>query len=240
MTERSGARAPCARIRVRAAFHGPPDSGNGGYSAGLIATAIGRELNVRLVRRVPLERELEVIAVEEARWEVRAEGATIATAAPATLSVDVPEPVPYVEAVDVSRHYAGFEQHAFPQCFVCGPQRPVGEGLRIFPGDVPGRGIVAAPWTPAPALESGGAVRPEFIWAALDCPGYFASGSAQVALLGELAVRIERPVHAGERCVVIGWPLAIEGRKHRVGTALFGEHGACCAFGVATWIRVAA
>ena len=36
-------------------FNGPPDSGNGGYSCGLIAVAIGKPVKVRLVQPVPRE-----------------------------------------------------------------------------------------------------------------------------------------------------------------------------------------
>jgi hypothetical protein len=45
-------------------------------------------------------------------------------------------------------------------------------------------------------------------------------------------------VHIEEPCVIIGWQILIEGRKHKVGTALFDEDGERCAFGVATWLEI--
>jgi hypothetical protein len=42
----------------------------------------------------------------------------------------------------------------------------------------------------------------------------------------------------GEKCVLIGWEISHEGRKHYTGTALFGESGTCRAVGYATWFEV--
>ncbi len=52
---------------------------------------------------------------------------------------------------------------------------------------------------------------PEFVWAVLDCPTYFAlymDGELPMSVLARLTVRIDAPVVAGEEQVVIGWPLA--------------------------------
>lgn len=224
-------------IRIEPRFNGPPDSGNGGYAAGLVAGATGETVKVRLVQPVPMQCDLIVAPTADDRWELRSDSALIATASATTVSVNVPPPVPYIEALGVSKHFAGFAQHPFPHCFVCGPARRHDDGLRIFPGSVPGTGVVAAPWLPEQSLDDGsGKVRPEFMWAALDCPGYFASASPGAAVLGELAVHIDRPVHINEPCVIIGWRMRIDGRKHHVGTALFDEDGERCALGVATWI----
>ena len=61
------------------------------------------------------------------------------------------------------------------------------------------------------------------MWAALDCPGAYATGALGrgAVVLGRLAARAERVPRAGERCVVVGWPLGGEGRKHGAGTALY-------------------
>jgi hypothetical protein len=76
------------------------------------------------------------------------------------------------------------------------------------------------------------------MWAALDCPGYFAARSDGVAmLLGEFTAHVDRRVHVDEPCVVIGWRLAIKGRKYEVGTALFDHAGGLCAQARATWIE---
>jgi len=225
-------------VRVVSRFNGPSDSGNGGYAAGLIAAAIGKTVKVRLMRPIPLDRDLVVTGGNDS-WEVRCDNDVVAVASVTVVEAMAPEPVSYVEALGVSMHFAGFATHAYPKCFVCGPAREHDDGLRIFPGRVPGTLAVAAPWLPGHTLDDGhGKVRPEFVWAALDCPGYFASVSPAVALLGELAVHVDRLVHVDEPCVVMGWPIEVTGRKHRVGTALIDEDGERCALAVATWIEV--
>ena len=57
-------------------------------------------------------------------------------------------------------------------------------------------------------------------------------------LLGELTARVEAGVAPGDKCVVAGWPLQIDGRKRRAGAAVFAESGQCVAIGRATWIEV--
>jgi hypothetical protein len=84
-------------------------------------------------------------------------------------------------------------------------------------------------------------VSPEFVWAALDCPGGFAfpEPAEGAVLLGELQVAITGDVSVDERCVLVGWELAHQGRKHHTATALFGEAGVCRGVGLGTWIEVA-
>jgi hypothetical protein len=115
-----------------------------------------------------------------------------------------------------------------------------GDGLRIFAGELGGPKQVAATWVPDVSLSAGdGKVRPEFMSAALDCPGYFAARSDGVPmLLGEYAVHVDRCVHIDEPCIVIGWRIAAHGRKHEVGTALFDYDGDLCARASATWIEI--
>jgi hypothetical protein len=116
--------------------------------------------------------------------------------------------------------------------------------MRIFPGDLPGQPIGAAPWIPDASFgDENGHVRPEFIWSALDCPtGYclIALPKGTGALLGELAVRIDGPVSVGEKCVVLGWSLGIDGRKYYGGSALYSESGRPVAVAKGTWISLPA
>jgi hypothetical protein len=56
-------------------------------------------------------------------------------------------------------------------------------------------------------------------------------------LLGEFTVHIDRRVHIDEPCILLGWRLSAEGRRHRVGTALFDEDGELCARALGTWIE---
>lgn len=234
------------QIRIDSRYNGPPGSANGGYVCGLMAAAVNQPLSVRLYKPPPLDTDLELVLDSvSGKWHLKRDEQLIAAANVAhghtRLHAHVPRPPAYLVALDASLHYTGHKQHAFPGCFVCGPQRALNDGLRIFAGKLPDSNMVAAPWLPHAGLAGmHGKVRPEFIWAALDCPGYFASvPSGRTALLGELAVHIDRSVHIEEPCVIIGWQIMIEGRKHKVGTALFDEDGEQCAVGVATWVELA-
>jgi len=229
------------KILIPSRFSGPPNLANGGYAAGCFADQIDAQIAVRLLKPVPLETDLHVRDEPDGSWALTTDDARIATATRRTVEGSAPEAPPYAIACEASRHYPGSSSPRFAACFVCGPQRALGDGLRIFPGVVPGTDMVAAPWRPDPSLaDAQGRVRPAFVWAALDCPGYFATfRDGRYALLGELAVRIDAPVEAGVPHVVIGWSIAEEGRKRRAGTALLNPMGQCVAQGVATWIEVA-
>ncbi len=225
-------------------FNGPRDSGNGGYVCGLIASLIGDQVKIRLQKVLPLGvlltiRRLQSEAWQD-QWQVLNGEDVIATVFKTEVVVDVPNPPTYLDALAASKHYAGFQNNLCPTCFVCGPERHRGDGMRIFASAVPGRDIVAAPWLPDATLgDDNGKIKPEFVWAALDCPGAFASiPYGRQALLGEFAVHVSRLVHVDEPCVVTGWKISIDGRKYRAGTALFDEDGELCAFGHATWIEL--
>jgi hypothetical protein len=155
----------------------------------------------------------------------------------------MPPPSPsFQEAQDASKSYLGFTRHPFPRCFACGPQRNVGDGLRIFPGLIESRSMVAAPWLPDASLaDDSHSVRAEFIWAALDCTSGLAVlpvPEGQAIVLGELSARIDGRVVAGEKYIAVGWPLSIDGRKRLAGSAIFSESGLPLAIGRALWIEV--
>jgi hypothetical protein len=130
----------------------------------------------------------------------------------------------------------------FARCLGCGIERATGDGLRIFAGPT-GRedGLYAAPWLPESTLaDERGWVRPEFVWAALDCSGAFAlSGDdAALALLtARLAVRIEALPHTGEPHVVAAWVIERGERRHVSGTAVFTAQGKLLALGRALWVE---
>ena len=162
----------------------------------------------------------------------------LAVAERAELAMAVPEPPSLAEAKAAEQRFDK-GAHIYPGCFVCGPGREPGDGWRIFPGSIaPGR--VAASWTPgAEFADDSGAVRSEFLWAALDCPGYFAvQDAAGLALLGRIAVTIKRPVPSGEQLIVQGWAIASEGRKHRAGTAIHDAEGRPLASAEQVWISL--
>ena len=83
--------------------------------------------------------------------------------------------------------------------------------------------------------DASGAVPDEFLWGALDCPGAYAVGTADLRL-GRMTARVSGRVRPGERCTVAGWRLGRERRKHFTGTAVYGEAGNLVALASSVWI----
>ena len=224
---------------IPARFNGPPDSGHGGYSAGLVAGVVGGPAEVALRAPPPLETPL---AVERDGDRVRAlhDGAVVLDAAPADLDVDPPQPVTVEDAraAEAGSFFLS-DRHPFPTCFACGPRRVEGDGLRLFAGPVAGREVFAAAWTPAAEFAgSDGAVDPLFVWAALDCPSSAPAMTGTTRVLASLAAEQRAPVAVGEPHVIASWPIGQEGRKHWNGVALWDADGDVRAVGRALWIEL--
>jgi len=209
-------------------FNGPVTSGHGGYCSGLIASFVEGQAEVTLRSPVPLDTPLDV--VREGDRPVRVvQGETLVAEARSVpeLPLGVPEPVSVDEARLGKSRYRGKPDELFGRCFVCGRGRE--DALGVFAGAVDGRELVASPWTPPDwTANSEGRVLPEFIWAVLDCPTYFAVYTGlelPLSFLGRLAARIDAPVAAGEEHVVIAWPLETDGRKRHAGAAVFSSDG---------------
>lgn len=220
-------------------FNGPLDSGQGGYSAGVVAGFVDGPAEVSLRRPVPLDLALQVAREEDGSVRLLDGEDVVAEGRPAaSVDVDVPAPVSVDEARDATSRYRGERHGPFSRCFVCGLARD--DSLGVFAGEIPGRGVMASPWTP-PDWTAGddGRVRPEFVWAVLDCPATFAPllmGAQDPAFLAGFSVRIDAPVVAGAEHVVVGWPIAVDGRKHHAGGAIFAADGALLAAGRALLI----
>jgi hypothetical protein len=219
-------------MQIPERFNGPPTSGNGGWSAGAFAVATGarddgKPFEVTLRAPPPLVTPLEVI---DGRVTV---GATlIAEVAAVADAGDGVAPATVAEARAASRSYPGFVDHPFPTCYVCGPDRPPGDGLRIFAGRLPD-GRMAAPWT-VPADIS-----VETMWAALDCPGgWSALQTGRVYLLGRIAAAVEALPAPGATCVVVGAAIGLAGRKAMVNSSVYSLAGVRLATARAAWIAV--
>lgn len=217
-----------AEVSIPRRFNGPLDSGNGGYCAGVFAALLDGPAAVNLRRPIPLEQPLDVVAVG-AGVEIRRDETLIAEVDPAApLDLEPPAPVGLDPARAAVAGYRGATEGTFSRCFVCGRGRE--DTLGVFAGPVAGRELVASPWTP-PEWTAGddGAVAPELVSAVLDCPTVFASfldtDDEPAAFLVRFRTDLRAPVAVGEEHVVIGWPLARDGRKLRSAAAILDAGG---------------
>jgi hypothetical protein len=230
-------------LTIPARFNGPPETGNGGYTCGRLAALVDADAAaVSLRAPPPLERPLGIVR-DGPRAELHDGETLVAEATPAELSLTAPEPVPLGRARAASDH--GREQwtaeHPFRTCFVCGPDREPGDGLRLFPGRLED-GRYAVAWTPDESVDDGaGHVRSECVWAALDCPtsapvANFGTGPPMV--LASLTVRLHAPVKVGEPHAIVSWPLEVDGRKRHAAAALFDPVGRLVGASRALWIEL--
>jgi hypothetical protein len=222
-------------VTVPCRFCGPPDSGNGGYTCGLLAKELGSVVECTLRTPVPLEMPLEFERTQSG-GVLRNGTSVVVEAAAVSIAVSPPASVRFKAATDVM---AMDPRHPFPTCFVCGPQRRVHDGLRIFPAPIKNEAYAAA-WIPDHEFGNDQhQLRPEFLWAALDCPTGFAAGfpTAGKLVTGRLAVQQLKAIRTGTGCVIMSWPLGIDGRKHFSAACLY-QNDELCAVARATWIRL--
>jgi hypothetical protein len=212
-------------VIIDSRFNGPPDSGNGGVTCGLLATAVDLvQPEVTLRVPPPLGRELQL--EDNSLYDG---DQLVAEAHEGTVDIEAPPSVTVAQARAASDGYDGITGHPFPTCFVCGPDHPT--GLLLMPGPV-APGVVATDWVPESA-------DPVLVWAALDCPGAWAACiQERPMVLGRLACRIDALPEPGRAHVVQGWARGDEGRKVFTGTALYDDTGRVLAVAKATWITI--
>ncbi|MGZ6575421.1 MAG: hypothetical protein ACXVHJ_30925 [Solirubrobacteraceae bacterium] len=222
------------RVVIDRRFNGPPKSANGGYTCGLVGTAVeARAVRVSLLKPPPLDVPLLRQRADDGSVSLLRGDDVIATAVPGAVQAQAP-PAPTVEQAEIATlRYVGFEHHRFPTCFVCGTVRD--DGLRIYAGQVGDSPLIASPWTP----ESDD---PLFVWAVLDCPSAYAIESvdhrAQIVVLASLTVELRERPRAGERHVVAAWPVSSDGRKHHSASALYDATGRVLAVADSLWIEL--
>jgi hypothetical protein len=242
-------------VIIPARYNGPPDSANGGYAAGMLARYVAAPAGATITLRQPppLVTPLNVVETD-ATIEVYDGDRLIASAVPVAAPLfDAVPPVGWAAAMTAAETYPGLVSHPFPTCFVCGPQRPPGDGLRLFPGRLPD-GRTATPWIVPEDIE------PTLVWAALDCPGGWAIPSMGTAatvtrdapgsraanpsadnrpyLLGRISARVDALPAAGDGCVVMGAFMGVKGRKAEVISTVYGADGAVLGLARATWIAI--
>ncbi len=232
------------RFVVDPRYCGPPGIANGGYLAGRLARTLRGAVEVTLRAAAPLGKTLDVTESPKGGRVLRDGDVELATEIPVPLEIECPKPPSFEEAVRIEGTCRALRTHPFPRCFVCGPERVAGDGLRIFPGPLRG-GRAAAPWIRSADLgDDSGLLAPELVWAALDCTSAFPLLEDEEArrlepmVLGRLTVDIRRRVRANRPHVVLAWKIGLEGRRGQAGAALYDDEGP---LGVAraTWISIA-
>lgn len=236
------------RVSIARRFRGPPNSANGGYTCGRLAAFLDGPAEVTLRKPPPLETDMRVVAEAGGSIALYDGEEVVATASPRTVAGTAISAPAFEDAIAASARTFDPCVHKLPMCYVCGPDRAAGDGLRIFcgpldPSDTDWAGVVAAPWIPEPYMAGeSGAVSDEYVWAALDCPTAYAFGSPAgfpTILLGRQAVAIRQRPRVGEKCVIAARRTARDGRKHHAEATLFGESRRPLAHCHATWIEVA-
>ena len=219
-------------------YYGFPDVGHGGYVSGILAGEAMPVAEITLRATPPLGVPLE-IARDGDRVTLTGDDGLIASVRAVSFDLELPEPPTPEEAEEASGRCIAHERPFCPTCMVCGPARAPGEGLRILPGPVDGRALVAGPWTPDSfSLGEDNHVRVEFLWAALDCPGWYALTAGEELrpmVTGRITGQVVRRPAADEKLVVIGWPIVARGRKMVSGTAVFSASHGACAFARSVW-----
>jgi hypothetical protein len=225
-------------------FRGPPASGNGGYVAGRLAAFVDADaVEVRLSAPPPLDTPLTVERDGDGSARLLDGDAVVALARPGALDLSPPVTVDLEAAADAQqRTHLRAEDHPFPTCFGCGPLRSAGDALRHLCGPVGDGPVMACVATTDPELplDGNGALAPEIVWAALDCPSAAATvpPGARAHVLATFTARLDRPVVAGRPHVCVAWPLGAEGRKRRAGSAVLDADGHVCAVAEALWIEL--
>ncbi|MGH8894338.1 MAG: hypothetical protein ACRDWY_13705 [Actinomycetes bacterium] len=232
-----------SRLLVPARFNGPPGSANGGFVAGLLAARVPGDGPVQVTLREPPPLDVPLtVRTDQGQVVATFGGAVVVSAEPGVFDADPVLPVPFEQAAAAESDYAGFVAHPFPGCFVCGPDRPAGDGLGLRPGRLSAdpADTVATTWVPdASVADDQGRIVVHLVWAALDCPSGWASDLvARPAVLGRITAAVPAVPQVGDRCVVVGRVLRVEGRKTFTASTAYDADGRVLGQAEATWIAL--
>ncbi len=241
-------------LTIGSRFRGPDRSGNGGYTAGSLAgrlpAAGASAVEVTLRQPPPLDVAMKVqyVDLEDATRQalLLMGGSRIAVGQVVGGEPAPVEPVSAATAQQAMSRFPGLDSHPFPSCFVCGPQRAHGDGLRIFPGPVDA-GVVASTWVPHESLTD----RPDrpndpvqhvgigTAWAALDCAGGWAGDVGERRMvLGRMTALVDALPLVDEPHVVLGEARGREGRKTFTASTLYDSDGRIVGRAEHVWIAI--
>jgi hypothetical protein len=207
----------------------------------VLARHLAADAEITLRRPVPLGTELQ-ITLGNGVLALHDENDLVAEGASTRLENSAPEPPTFAEALAATASFAGLRSHPYPRCVGCGTGRTDLLAMRIFPGPLVARDLVAAVWYPGGDAMADGLIKPEFGWAALDCPGGWAAirfGRVnQPAVLGRMAARLSPTITAHSAFIVVGWLASASGRKLAAGSALYTRDGVMQGLSRQTWITL--
>lgn len=226
-------------VTILSRFQGPPKSGNGGYTCGLLGKELEGVVEVTLRLPPPLDQPL-TIRKEQGQAVLLDGNREVATARAGTINTHAQADLSWDQALVGRESYVGLTEHLFDHCFVCGTQRQTGDGLRLFTGPVPDTKYVACSWSPEPDfVGDDDYLKPEFVWSALDCPAYWGIGTPGLpAVLGRMTAELNQPVRPNADYVVSAWGLGQEGKKYFAASAIHTREGEYVAMAETVWIEI--
>ena len=245
------------QLLVPRRFCGPPDSGNGGWTAGALATHLTSDspenraggwptFEVSLRQPPPLDSPM-LLSEEDGVTSASFGGAVIASARRVETSLTDVDPVSHDEARAAEATYAGHTFHPFPTCFACGTGRERGRRAADLPrgraaasaSRRPGVRTRASPRTSTPIVDAPARASVATTWAALDCVGGWAGDlTERLMVLGRMTARIDTLPVIGEDHVVVGTRRGSEGRKTFTSATLYDADARIVASAEHIWIAV--
>lgn len=239
------------RVTISERFRGPPTSGQGGYVSGRFAAfpdfSTAESAEVTLRSPIPLDQSMSVLFDDDKSQACRIQNddTLIAEVRAVQLCLEVPDPPDWAQTLAAEPRSAALmpninpllpgQKGFHPICFCCGPEHP--EGLKIFVAPVHRQ--VSAIWkTKAEWGDEAGNLPQAFLWTALDCPGQYAflAEGIRTGLLGQMTAKVLNTPRAGSQLQVTAWTIAIAGKKHLAGSALFDDQQTLLAYATTLWI----
>jgi hypothetical protein len=231
-------------IRVGTWFQGPTESGQGGWTAHRLATAIGEPVTVAIRRAIPLDIDMTIIAVDDG-WHLvdpaqPSEPVLIATRSDLIFADTTA--VSINSAADARTRFPLHNEHPVPECFSCGTNA---DSMRVHSGPL-ADGRWATDWTvPDWAVNAAGTVDEGALWAAIDCAQAWYAGNAggrRHSVTVQLAVEVLEPLEPGVTYSLGAWngtyDTEWDGRKRGAGGAVFAANGTCVARSSSFWIAI--
>lgn len=237
--------------------NGPDDSGNGGWSAGLLAEQLDADtalagVSVSLRLPPPIGRPLQVAAADDGLTLLDGER-IVATAHPAIVELDAPDEVRAIDADIAHAARSGFpyrDRHPFAHCVSCGTERAPGQvALHLHCGPVDGVLVGEAPvfadrWVPGADVAD--EAQPDVAsvaacWSALDCPSAAPIADPDAPnpiVLARIAARVVTRPRIGAAHVLAAWHVSSDGRKHVTRSVMVDAAGTVLAAADALWIEV--